>query len=68
MSKREISIIKNEFGALLKARDENSIQINNLRRELRAALADENAKLGKSDLAAKFQRERNSIPSPFAAK
>ncbi len=63
--KREISIIKNELGALLKARDENSIQINNLRRELRAALADENAELSDLDYAAKFQRERDSILSPF---
>jgi hypothetical protein len=68
MSKREISIIKNEFGALLKARDENSIQINKLRRELRAALADENAELSELGFAAKFQRERDSIPSPFALK
>jgi hypothetical protein len=63
--KREISIIKNELGALLKARDENSIQINNLRRELRAALADENVELSELDFAAKFQRERDSILSPF---
>jgi hypothetical protein len=63
--KREISIIKNELGALLKARDENSIQINNLRRELRAALADENAELSDLDFAAKFQRQRDLISSPF---
>jgi hypothetical protein len=63
--KREISIIKNELGALLKARDENSIQINNLRRELRDALAQENVELSELDYAAKFQRQRDSIPSPF---
>ncbi len=68
MSKRDISVIKIELGALLKARDENSISINNLRRELRDALADESVELSQLDFAAKFQRERDALPSPFALK
>ncbi len=66
--KRDISILKIELGALLKARDENSISINNLRRELRDALADENVELSQLDFAAKFQRERDLVQSPFALK
>ncbi len=68
MSKRDISVIKTELTELLKARDENSISINNLRRELRDALADENVAISELDFAAKFQRERDAMQSPFALK
>ncbi len=68
MSKRDISIIKTELTALIKAREDNSISINNLRVELRAALADENAAISELDYAAKFQRERDLVQSPFALK
>jgi hypothetical protein len=68
MSKRDISVIKIELTELLKARDENSISINNLRRELRDALADESVELSQLDFAAKFQRERDALLSPFALK
>ena len=65
---RDVSIIKGELKARLKEREENAIQINNLRGELRDALAQESVELTKLDYAAKFQRERDAKRSPFALK